>query len=119
MPQCYNEIWGPREMTPDGSVTALPGEYLHWRHADARRDTLADLGGPQDLAKGVFFFVLLGEGKDDPKAKPPEDANLQPILVKEATPVGFSGLLDRKGNPTPQCNEMSMLLSAMLRTRHC
>jgi hypothetical protein len=109
MAQCFLEIWGPREMSPDGIVTALPGAYIHWR-----TPTLAEMRwqvweGLRLGVKGVFFYTLLGEAEGNLQAKPPKDANLQPILVKKATRVGYSGLLDRRGDSTPQGNEMFTL----------
>lgn len=109
MPQCFADIWGPTEMTPDGAVNALPGAYIHWRTPALAEMRWQIWEGLRLGVKGVFFFVLLGVGKDDPKAKPPEDAYLRPILVKEKTRVGYDALLDRRGDPTPQGDEMFML----------
>lgn len=115
MPQCFIEIWGPTEMTPDGIVTALPGAYIHWRTPTLAEMRWQTWEGIRLGAKGVFYFVLLSVGKDDPKVKPPEDAYLGPILVKEATQVGYDALLDRRGNPTPQGSEMFMLFRKLAR----
>ncbi|MEI6339014.1 MAG: hypothetical protein WCQ57_10590, partial [Verrucomicrobiota bacterium] len=109
MPMCFSDIWGPREMAQDGMETALPGAFVHWR-----TPTLAEMRwqiweGLRLGVKGEFFFSLLGETEGNPKAEPPKDPQLQPILTKEATPVGYSALLDRRGHPTPQFTEMSIL----------
>jgi hypothetical protein len=106
---CFAEIWGPKEMKPDGFVSALPGAYVHWR-----TPTLAEMRwqiweGLRLGVKGLLFYVLLGEAEGDPNAKLPDDPSLRSVLAKTIAPVGYSGLLDRKGDPTPQCNEMSML----------
>ena len=109
MPMCFADIWGPWEMKSDSFAIALPGAYIHWR-----TPTLAEMRwqiweGLRLGAKGVFFYVLLGEVEGDPNDKRSDDPSLQEVLVKKATRVGYSGLLDRRGDPTPQFSEMSML----------
>jgi hypothetical protein len=60
-------------------------------------------------AKGTYCFVLLGEGKGDPEAKPTDMPSVQSILVKTPTPVGCEALLDPQGNATPQGDELFAL----------
>jgi hypothetical protein len=113
MPMCFNEIWGPKAMDPEGLVRALPGAYIHWRTPTRAEMRWQIWEGLRLGAKGIFFYTLLGEADGEPDAKPPEDPALQSVLVKEATPVGHSGLLGRRGEPNPLCDEMSMLFGKL------
>ena len=109
VPMCFCDIWGPWEMRPDGFETALPGAYVHWRTPTDAEMRWQIWEGLRLGAKGVFFYVLFGDTQGDPHAKPSDEPTIQAVLVKKATPVGYSSLLDARGNPTPQLSEMSSL----------
>jgi hypothetical protein len=113
MPQCFVEIWGPRDMTPGGVFTALPGAYVHWRTPTPAEMRWQIWEGLRLGVKGMFFFVLLGQGEGHPKDKAPEDAYLRPVLVKEPTRVGYDALLDATGNPTPEGSEAFALFQKL------
>lgn len=113
MPQCFNEIWGPWELKPDGSAIALPGSYINWRtptEGEVRWQTWEAL---RCGAKGVIFFVLLSPDKGDPTAPAITDPTYKDVIAKKPVVDGPNALLDFKGRLTPQFKAMSKIFKQL------
>ncbi len=117
MPQCYNEIWGPYRQERNGSLTALPGAFVHWRTPTPAEIRWQIWEGLRLGVKGTVFFCLLGPGESNEKAAPITDPALQSLIVRQPTPVGPASLLDQNGLATSQFSEMSALYVALGRQR--
>ncbi len=117
MGQCYNEIWGPSEMKPNGEFVALPGAFVNWQSPTVPEMRWQIWEGLRLGVKGVVFFLLLGLGGGNPSAPPLQPSESTPNILKEQKLVGYPSLLNYKGSPTPQFREMSSVYRSL--AKHC
>jgi len=111
MPQAFIEITGPFQCSENDDYIALPGAYYHWRMPTAEEIRWQIWETFRGQAKGVVFFQLapiLGCSPESEKAAPP-DVSWKDILLQEPVHAGPGALLTRKGQTTPQMQEMGRI----------